>query len=162
MEGRVFGVFDVTVKVLKAQRGTQHSNVFDPQNRIDVTARAVVGAAVEVHRELGPGLLESVYESCLFRELEVKGLAVERQRAVPLRYRGEESRSDRHRAGPRLGRDHTDQRLVCRAPGISPASEPLGVSGVLNLEILEVLEPWCFSGLPVPGGAACDATHTDS
>ena len=68
----------------------QHSNVFDPQNRIDVTARAVVSAAVEVHRELGPGLLESVYESCLCRELEVKGLAVERQRAVPLRCRGED------------------------------------------------------------------------
>jgi GxxExxY protein len=49
---------------------------------------AIIGAAVEVHRQLGPGLLESAYESCLERELTVRGLGVERQRIVPVTYRG--------------------------------------------------------------------------
>ena len=49
---------------------------------------AIIGAAIEVHRQLGPGLLESAYESCLERELTVRGLGVERQRIVPVTYRG--------------------------------------------------------------------------
>ena len=49
---------------------------------------AIIGAAVEVHRQLGPGLLESAHESCLERELTVRGLGVERQRIVPVTYRG--------------------------------------------------------------------------
>jgi GxxExxY protein len=44
----------------------------------------VIGAAIEVHRHLGPGLLESAYETCLAYELGQLGLAVERQKALPL------------------------------------------------------------------------------
>jgi len=46
----------------------------------------IIEAAIKVHRKLGPGLLESAYEACLFYELEVAGLRVERQRPVPLVY----------------------------------------------------------------------------
>jgi GxxExxY protein len=49
---------------------------------------AVIGAAIEVHRELGPGLLESAYEACLCHELHLAGLAFERQRPLGLRYKG--------------------------------------------------------------------------
>lgn len=48
----------------------------------------VIRAAIEVHRALGPGLLESVYESCLARELSLSGVAYERQRSIPLNYKG--------------------------------------------------------------------------
>ncbi|MCL7452830.1 MAG: GxxExxY protein [Anaerolineae bacterium] len=47
----------------------------------------IIGAAIEVHRHLGPGLLESAYETCLAYELERLGLAVERQKALPLVYK---------------------------------------------------------------------------
>lgn len=47
---------------------------------------AIIGAAMKVHRELGPGLLESAYETCLAYELIQRGLAVERQKPVPLIY----------------------------------------------------------------------------
>jgi GxxExxY protein len=57
----------------------------DGVNRI---SRAVIGCAIEVHRFLGPGLLESAYESCLEHELITKGHRVERQRRVPIVYRG--------------------------------------------------------------------------
>ena len=46
--------------------------------------KEVVDAAVRVHRELGPGLLETVYEVVLARELEKRGLRVERQEPVPI------------------------------------------------------------------------------
>ena len=48
----------------------------------------IIGAAMAVHRELGPGLLESAYEACLAYELPDRGLSVERQKALPVRYRG--------------------------------------------------------------------------
>ena len=48
----------------------------------------VIGAAIEVHRELGPGLLESVYEECLWHELHLRGLAFKRQVNVPVSYKG--------------------------------------------------------------------------
>ncbi len=47
----------------------------------------ILGAACQVHTALGPGLLESAYEACLEHELRCRGLAVERQRALPVRYR---------------------------------------------------------------------------
>ena len=48
----------------------------------------IIAAAIEVHRVLGPGLLESAYEACLIYELESRGLNVERQVALPVRFKG--------------------------------------------------------------------------
>lgn len=48
----------------------------------------IIGAAIEVHRHLGPGLLESVYEAALAYELAQSGLKVERQKPVPVSYKG--------------------------------------------------------------------------
>ena len=47
----------------------------------------IIGAAIEIHRHLGPGLLESAYETCLAYELQQLGLLVERQIALPLVYK---------------------------------------------------------------------------
>ena len=47
----------------------------------------IIGAAIKIHRELGPGLLESAYEACLAHELELLGLRVERQKPIPLIYK---------------------------------------------------------------------------
>ena len=47
----------------------------------------IIGAAIEVHRHLGPGLLESTYETCLAYELQQLGLSFERQKALPLVYK---------------------------------------------------------------------------
>jgi GxxExxY protein len=49
----------------------------------------ILSAAIEVHRELGPGSLESVYEECLCRELVARELHVQRQRELPIIYKGE-------------------------------------------------------------------------
>jgi len=57
---------------------------YDGVNQI---TEAIIGAAIEVHRALGPGLLESAYEACLVSELEHRGLKVEQQKAVPVVYR---------------------------------------------------------------------------
>lgn len=48
----------------------------------------IIGAAIQVHRELGPGLLESVYETCLCHELSLLNLKIERQKAIPISYKG--------------------------------------------------------------------------
>jgi GxxExxY protein len=47
----------------------------------------VIGAAIEVHRALGPGLLESAYEECLAHELELRGLSFQRQISLPIIYK---------------------------------------------------------------------------
>lgn len=52
-------------------------------------SREIIGAAIEVHKELGPGLLECVYELCLTKELQNRGLQVQSQVSVPLYYKGE-------------------------------------------------------------------------
>ena len=57
-------------------------------SRANALSNAVVGACVEVHRALGPGLLESVYEECLCRELSLTGVEFERQRSIPIQYKG--------------------------------------------------------------------------
>ena len=49
--------------------------------------QTIIGAAIEVHRHLGPGLLESTYETCLSYELNNLGLTVERQKALPVVYK---------------------------------------------------------------------------
>lgn len=48
----------------------------------------IVGAAIEVHKHLGPGLLESIYHQCLFDELKARGLNVLSNQAVPISYKG--------------------------------------------------------------------------
>ena len=48
----------------------------------------IIGAAIEVHRFLGPGLLESVYEECLTTELDIRKIPFERQIRVPIAYKG--------------------------------------------------------------------------
>lgn len=48
----------------------------------------IIGAAIEVHKMLGPGLLESAYEECLCRELHLRGIEFERQVPLPLNYKG--------------------------------------------------------------------------
>jgi GxxExxY protein len=48
----------------------------------------VIGAAIEVHKVLGPGLLESAYEECLCHELQLRKISFERQKALPVRYKG--------------------------------------------------------------------------
>ncbi len=49
---------------------------------------SIIGAAIEVHRELGPGLLESAYETCLVHELQLRSLSFRRQVPLPLHYKG--------------------------------------------------------------------------
>ncbi|MEN6625981.1 MAG: GxxExxY protein [Candidatus Sumerlaeia bacterium] len=51
-------------------------------------SESIIGAAIEVHRALGPGLLESVYEECLCHELKLRGIPFERQIPLPVRYKG--------------------------------------------------------------------------
>ena len=53
-------------------------------------ATKVIGLAIKVHRELGPGLLESVYKECLFYELKKSGLFVEKEKPLPIFYDGVE------------------------------------------------------------------------
>lgn len=48
----------------------------------------IIGAAIEVHKVLGPGLLESTYEECLCRELVLRDISFERQKEVPIEYKG--------------------------------------------------------------------------
>lgn len=50
--------------------------------------RAIISASIEVHRHLGPGLLESAYEECLCHELSLKNLNFTRQQSLPLEYKG--------------------------------------------------------------------------
>ena len=49
---------------------------------------AILGSAIEVHRELGPGLLESTYERCLIHEFKLRGIGAERQRIQSINYKG--------------------------------------------------------------------------
>lgn len=69
----------------------------EPGERIDTLARTVIGAAIEVHRTLGPGFLESVYEEALGIELGLRHIAYTRQTPIALCYKGHpvgESRLD--------------------------------------------------------------------
>jgi GxxExxY protein len=61
-------------------------NMTDRKALNDLTKK-IIGAAIEVHRHLGPGLLESTYEACLAHELQLLGLSVERQKALPIVYK---------------------------------------------------------------------------
>jgi GxxExxY protein len=53
----------------------------------DSVTHQIIGAAIDVHKSLGPGMLESAYEACLGYELQLRGLKVEHQKALPLYYK---------------------------------------------------------------------------
>jgi len=66
----------------ESQRHRENEEQKDPRTS------PIIGAAIEVHRVLGPGLLESAYEECLCHELYLRGLSFERQVALPVSYKG--------------------------------------------------------------------------
>ena len=55
---------------------------------IDDLSYEIIGCAIEVHKVIGPGLLESVYERCMLRELELRGFVTSAQQRIPLQYKG--------------------------------------------------------------------------
>jgi GxxExxY protein len=55
---------------------------------INELSSKIIGAAIEVHKKLGPGLLESVYEECICHELSLRGISFERQKPLPVVYKG--------------------------------------------------------------------------
>jgi len=57
------------------------------RERLDSITDSIIGGAIEVHRAMGPGLLESAYEACLAFELVERGLKIERQKPLPVVYR---------------------------------------------------------------------------
>jgi GxxExxY protein len=67
----------------------QHEGTKDTKASALALSHEVIGAAIEVHRFLGPGLLESVYEAALCRKLRLRSIAVERQIDLPVSYKGE-------------------------------------------------------------------------
>ena len=60
------------------------------QEYINKTSYKIIGCAIEVHSHLGPGLLESVYETCLIEELKNAGLSVQSQINIPIYYKGKD------------------------------------------------------------------------
>jgi GxxExxY protein len=60
----------------------------EPDAKTDGLAHAVIGAAIEVHRQLGPGFLESVYEEALCVELAIREISFERQKEINVTYKG--------------------------------------------------------------------------
>lgn len=64
-------------------RGTEGTEM-----ELNKITEQIIGAAIEVHRALGPGLLESAYEECLCRELALREVPFERQRPLPVAYKG--------------------------------------------------------------------------
>lgn len=66
-------------------KGAEEMRITEDSNAL---SESVIGAAIEVHKSLGPGLLESAYETCLMRELLLKSLRVDRQVYLDLEYKG--------------------------------------------------------------------------
>ena len=64
--------------------------VIEPEERVDEMAHAVIGAAIEVHRHLGPGFLESIYEEALCVELQSLRIPFERQKEIGVLYKDRE------------------------------------------------------------------------
>src|ERR1043166_6500698 len=67
---------------------TEDTEITETRKELNELTEIVIGCAIEVHRALGPGLLESAYEICLCRELSLRGIAFERQVAIPVEYKG--------------------------------------------------------------------------
>lgn len=68
---------------MREMRYTTHNDILD----INKTTESIIGAAIEVHRHLGPGLLEFAYEECLCEELSLRKILFKRQIALPVTYK---------------------------------------------------------------------------
>jgi GxxExxY protein len=117
----------------------------------------VIGAALEVHRILGPGLLESAYEACLVHELEQRGLRCERQKPLPIVYKGvridvgyrldlvvEDDLIVELKSVERLDRVHLSQMLSY----LKLAGKPLGLLINFNVPMLKQGIRRIANGLP--------------
>ena len=77
------------VMLLTMQIKTQsHGGTEKPVYYDEELTKKIIACAIEVHLQLGPGLLESAYEECFCRELNLHGLLFERQKPLPLEYKG--------------------------------------------------------------------------
>ncbi|HEX8398669.1 MAG TPA: GxxExxY protein [Pyrinomonadaceae bacterium] len=70
---------------MKSQR--KHGETPDLQRLNEIT-NAIIGAAIEVHKKLGPGLLESAYQECLAREFVLRNINFEKEKPLPVEYKG--------------------------------------------------------------------------
>lgn len=66
----------------------EHAEGTEMKRKVNEITDIIIGAAISVHKELGPGLLESTYEACLTFELAEQKLKIERQKGLPVKYRG--------------------------------------------------------------------------
>ena len=73
---------------METPRNQSIANRSEPSQEVDDLARKVIGAAIEVHRALGPGYLESVYEEALAYEIGLNNIPYERQKSVKVAYKG--------------------------------------------------------------------------
>ena len=62
-------------------------NTFEPSNELDFIAKGIIGAAIEVHKQLGPGYLENVYEEALAIELNLRNIKYQRQCKINIQYK---------------------------------------------------------------------------
>ena len=69
------------------RQGAKHAKI-EPNKRLDRLARTVIGAAIEVHRHVGPGYLESLSEEALSIELGRRRIPFERQKPIAVNYKG--------------------------------------------------------------------------
>ncbi len=60
----------------------------DTKEKANALSREIIGAAIEVHKTIGPGLLESIYEECLCQELSIRSIPFEQQVELPVEYKG--------------------------------------------------------------------------
>jgi len=67
---------------------TKNTENTEVRKKLNDLTKSVIGAAIEVHRALGPGLLESAYEICFCRELNLREIRFQRQVPIPLEYKG--------------------------------------------------------------------------
>ncbi len=69
-------------------RNTHHRDPENTEMELNRITEEIIGASIEVHRALGPGLLESAYEECLAHEMGLHGLGFDRQMPLPVTYKG--------------------------------------------------------------------------